>query len=127
MSHFAQVIDGIVQQVIVAEQDQIDLLMPDPENWIQTSYNTLGNVHYTPNVRPLSADGGVALRGNFAGIGYIYDSNLDVFYPSSPGPKYILDTETYTWKKNVTPLYPCPNDGHQYEWNDETNTWSFIQ
>jgi len=121
MSHFAQVIDGVVQQVIVAEQDQIDLLMSDPENWIQTSYNTLGNVHL------LSADGGIALRGNFAGIGYIYDKDLDVFYPPSPGSKYILDTETYTWKKNVTPLYPHPNDGHQYEWNDETNTWTFIQ
>jgi hypothetical protein len=41
MSHFAQVQDGIVMQVIVAEQDFIDTLTT-PSDWVQTSYNTSG-------------------------------------------------------------------------------------
>jgi len=59
MAHFAQVENGIVQQVIVAEQDYIDTL-PDSEKWIQTSYNTYGGVHL---------EGKTPLRKNFAGVG----------------------------------------------------------
>lgn len=77
MSHFAQVIDGVVVQVIVAQQDDIAAL-PDPQNWIQTSYNTRGGVHYGKDGAP---DGGVALRGDYAGIGYTYDPVKDVFVP----------------------------------------------
>jgi hypothetical protein len=124
MSHFAQVKDGIVTRVIVAEQDFINAL-PGSSDWIQTSYNTRGGIHYDPNTG--NPDNGTPLRKNFAGIGYIYDKDLDAFYLPSPGPKYALDIDTCTWKSTIIPLYPHPNDGHQYEWNDETNTWSFIQ
>jgi len=80
MSHFAQVINGIVAQVIVAEQADIATLS-DPENWVQTSYNTRGGIHYGPDGKP---DGGVALRGNYAGIGYTYDPVADLFIPPAP-------------------------------------------
>jgi hypothetical protein len=41
MSHFAEVINGRVERVIVAEQDFIDSgAVGDPANWIQTSYNS---------------------------------------------------------------------------------------
>ena len=47
MSHFAKIKDGIVQEVIVAEQDFIDSLPSESGvSWVQTSYNTYGNVHY---------------------------------------------------------------------------------
>lgn len=79
MSHFAQVKDGIVVNVIVAEQDFIDTgLVGDPAEWIQTSYNTRDGVHYGPDGLP---DGGIALRQNYAGIGYTYDPVLDAFFP----------------------------------------------
>ena len=46
MSHFAKVIDGIVETVNVVEQDYIDSgACGDPNDWIQTSYNTRGGVH----------------------------------------------------------------------------------
>jgi len=77
MSHFAKVINGIVEQVIVAEQDFINALpIENNEKWVQTSYNTYGNVHYGQDKTP---DGGIALRGNYAAIGYVYDEVNDVF------------------------------------------------
>ena len=77
MSHYAQVINGIVQQVIVADQSFINTL-PNTETWIQTSYNTRGNIHYGADGLP---DGGIGLRGNYASIGMQYDSVLDIFIP----------------------------------------------
>jgi len=88
MSHFAQVVNGIVQQVIVAEQDFIDTL-PDKQNWIQTSYNTIGGRH---------TKGGTPLRGNYAGIGYIYDKEHDVFYEPKPKDGATLNTATWLWE-----------------------------
>ena len=78
MSHFAKINENnVVTEVIVAEQDFINSgAVGDPAAWIQTSYNTRGNVHLGPDGNP---DGGVALRGNYAGIGYTYDAVNDVF------------------------------------------------
>ena len=87
MSHFAKVVDGIVEQVIVAEQDYINLL-PNPEQWIQTSYNTRAGQHL---------HGGTPLRGNFAGVGYVYDTEHDVFYLPKPHPNAVLDKTTWHW------------------------------
>jgi hypothetical protein len=97
MSHFAKVENGIVTQVIVAEQEFIDTL-PDANTWIQTSYNTRGNVHYEQDGYP---SGNTPLRGNFATIGCTYDAEHDVFYPQ-PIPNlntviFSLDTENWEW------------------------------
>jgi len=89
MSHFAEVIDGIVQRVIVAEQDFIDSgAVGDSSNWIQTSYNTKGGVHYAPNSN--DPDDGIALRKNYAGIGYTYDKIKDAFI--GPQPIWVSST-----------------------------------
>jgi hypothetical protein len=99
MSHFAKVCDGKVVQVIVAGPEFFDTFVDtSPGTWIQTSYNTRGNIHYGPDNEP---DGGVALRGNYAGIGYIYDAENDVFYPPSPGQDWVLNTSTWTWELPV--------------------------
>ena len=117
MSHFAQVIDGTVQQVIVIEQEILNLgHWGDPANWVQTSYNTHGGVHYGPDGKP---DGGVALRKNYAGIGFTYDPVLDAFIPPQPYPSWLLDTETCLW----VPPVPYPNDGKMYEWDEATKSW----
>ena len=88
MSHFAKVENGVVTQVIVADQSFIDTYEDSmPGVWIQCSYNTLGNVHYAPNSN--EPDGGVALRANFGHVGYTYDTEHDVFYPPRPGNKVI--------------------------------------
>jgi len=110
MSHFAKVENGIVTQVIVAEQDVIDSgLFGTPSDWVQTSYNTYGNQH--PENRPL--------RGNYAGIGYTYDETHDVFYAPQPFPSWTLNQLTWLWEAPV----PYPNDGTPYSWDETTKTW----
>ena len=112
MSHFAQVKDGIVQQVIVAEQDFIDLL-PDTQDWIQTSYRTHRNQH--PEGRPL--------RGNYAGQGYTYDAENDVFYPPSPYASWQLNPATWDWQAPLA----APEDSNQYAWDESTQSWVITQ
>lgn len=119
MSHYAKVVNNIVTQVIVADEEFIqNYSQPgeEPGVWIQTSYNTRGGVHYGQDGNP---DGGVALRGNYAGIGYIYDQTNDVFYPPSPFPSWQINTTTWGWEAPV----PYPTDDKTYTWNEETTNW----
>lgn len=115
MGHFAQVIDGVVAQVIVAEQEFIDAL-PDRARWVQTSYNTRGGVHYGPDGKP---DGGEALRKNYAGIGFSYDASRDAFIPPKPYPSWALDEDTCLWAAPV----PYPQDSKEYVWDDAAGAW----
>jgi hypothetical protein len=117
MSHYAKVLDGRVTQVIVAEAEFFDTFIDSsPGTWIQTSYNTYGNVHYGADGQP---DGGIALRGNYAGIGVVYDANNDVFYQPRPYPSWILNTDTWIWSAPTS----LPNDNKLYAWNEETTDW----
>jgi hypothetical protein len=98
MSHYAKVLNGEVIQVIVAEASFFDTFVDDsPGQWIKTSYNTRGNVHYKPNSNEPSGD--PPLRGNFAGIGYTYDAENDVFYAPQPGPQWVLNRSTWLWEE----------------------------
>jgi len=116
MGHFAKVENGVVTRVIVADQEWIDTgLEGDPSLWVQTSYNTQAGVH---------TSGGTPLRGNFAGMGYVYDKTNDVFYP--PRPKdylgvvcnsWTIGAPTWTWQPPVA--WP----GEDYDWNETTKTW----
>lgn len=118
MSHFAHVQNGIVDQVIVAEQDFINSGAVGPANeWVQTSYNTRGNVHYAPDSN--TPDGKPPLRGNYAGIGYTYDSVHDVFYAPQPYPSWTLNNSSWLWQSPV----PYPTDGKFYSWDEETKSW----
>ena len=112
MAHFAKVVDGLVVQVIVAEQDFIDTLGAD---WIQTSYNTRGGIHYGQDGEP---DGGTALRKNFAGVGYNYDATDDFFYSQQFFTSWILDRTTGVWEAPVS--YPA--DG-VHTWDEDTTSW----
>lgn len=119
MSHFAKVENGKVVQVIVAEQDFIDSGVVG-HGWVQTSYNTRGNVHYGQDGQP---DGGVALRGNYAGICYTYDEANDVFYAPQPFPSWTLNNQTWLWEAPV----PYPNDGKLYRWDEDTTSWIEVE
>ncbi len=110
MSHFAKVCDGKVTQVIVAEKEFFDTFVDSsPGTWLQTSYNTYGNQH--PEGRPL--------RGNYAGIGYTYDSVNDVFYAPQPYPSWILNNNTWLWESPI----PYPTDGKRYIWDETITNW----
>ena len=122
MGHFAKVLNGIVQNVIVAEPDFFDTFVDSsPGEWIQTSYNTRGNVHYIPNTNEPS--GNPALRGNYAGIGYIYDRTNDVFYPPKPFDSWSISEKTnWLWEAPVA----YPDDGKGYTWDEVTTSWKEI-
>lgn len=121
MTHFAKVQDGTVTQVIVAEPEFFNTFVDSsPGEWIQTSYNTRGGVHYDPNSN--EPDGGVALRKNYAGIGFIYDKDLDAFIQPKPFASWVLNEETCNWESPV----PYPADSNEYIWNEETQSWELI-
>lgn len=117
MAHFAKIENGVVTQVIVTEQDQIDRwLFGDPANFVQTSYNTRGGVHYGQDGQP---DGGQALRKNFAGIGFAYDAQRDAFIPPKPFESWVLNEDTCLWGSPV----PYPDDGLSYHWDEASTSW----
>ncbi len=119
MAHFAKIENGIVTRVIVADQDFIDSISNENDLWIQTSYNTRGGIHYKPNTNEPSEDQSKALRKNYAGIGYTYDTTKDAFIAPQPFNSWTLDEETCTW---VSPV-PFPADGEIYKWNEEILNW----
>jgi len=118
MSHFAKVVDGIVTNVIVAEQEFIDTYKDGlPGEWIQTSYNTSGGKHYAPNSH--DEDDGVALRKNYAGLGYTYDDGRDAFIAPQPYPSWVLNEDACQWYAPVG----YPDDGKMYNWDEENQEW----
>jgi len=115
MSHFAKVEDGVVVSVIVADQEFVDAL---DGTWIQTSYNTHGNVHLGQDGEP---DGGTALRKNYAGIGFTYNSTADAFQAPSPFPSWNLNSTTFEWEPPVE--QPDNPEGGFYLWNEDETNW----
>ena len=98
MSHFAEIKDGVVQQVIVAEQDFINSgKVGDSFNWVQTSYSH-------------------SFRKQYAGIGYTYDKVNDVFISPQPYPSWKLDSNQ-DWK----PPIERPEGIHF--WNESEKSW----
>jgi hypothetical protein len=85
--------------------------------WIQTSYNTSGGTH---------KDGGTPLRGNYAGIGKIWDEDNNIFYDEKPYASWVLNTTTARWH---SPIGDAPDldaseiDTHYYEWNESNQSW----
>ena len=120
MGHFAKVVDGKVTQVIVAEPEFFDTFVDSsPGAWLQTSYNTRGNIHYGQDGQP---DGGVALRKNYAGVGYSYDAQADAFIPQKPFDSWVLNESTYLWEAPVA----MPTDGKPYAWDEATQSWKEV-
>lgn len=115
MSYFAEVKNGIVIQVLSADQSFVNS-QPNPSAWVQTSYNTRGGVHYGPDGKP---DGGIALRANYAGIGSTYDAVNDVFYAPQPFESWTISAPNWEWQ----PPVPYPADGKYYIWNEPTLSW----
>jgi hypothetical protein len=102
MAHFAEILNGVVQRVIVVHDNEEangaqfchDLLGGE---WIQTSYN--GNI-----------------RKQFAGIGYTYDHVRDEFVAPQPYESWTLD-ENNDWQP------PTPKPDGQYYWDENLLVW----
>ena len=136
MAHFAKLgANGKVIQVLTL--DNKDMLNADgvedesvgqqylethnnwpAQMWIQTSYNTRNNQH---------SDGGTPLRGNYAGIGYEWDEDNQIFWPKKPYASWVKDVATATWK---SPIGDAPELTEEektaekyYVWNEEGQSW----
>jgi len=108
MAHYAKVESGVVTQVIVADNKEwCESNLGG--TWIQTSYNTAGNVN--------SREGGVALHKNYAGIGYSWDGTG--FAAPEPYPSWNLNSDTYLWEAPVA----MPTDDKRYTWDEATTSW----
>lgn len=100
MSSFAKVVDGVVVDIIVADQEFINSgSLGSPDLWVE--YFNDGT------------------RKNPATIGGAYDAENDAFIPIKPYDAWILDTTTFTW----TAPFPQPNDGFYYMWSNDENNW----
>ncbi|SUZ92768.1 uncharacterized protein METZ01_LOCUS45622 [marine metagenome] len=94
--------------------------------WIQTSYNTRGGKHS-------SGDDSKALRGNYAGIGYIWDEDNNLFYGKKPYASWVLNTTTASWH---SPIGDAPaltdeqkadtSNMYSYSWNEEGQSWDLV-
>lgn len=117
MAHYAKVVDSKVVEVRVMDDDFIanEFVDSSPGDWIKTSFNTRGGVHYDPETGEPSADQSKALRGKFAGIGDNYNWEDDYFYPDAPYDSWVFSTEDYRWHAPIA----APDDGELYAWNEE--------
>lgn len=124
MSHFAKLDENnIVVFVTVGRQEddgkEAELCARTGDVYRQTSYNTRGGIHYNPYTGEPSADQSKALRKNYAGLGYSYDPIRDAFIPPQPYPSWTLDEFSCLW----VPPVPYPDDGQNYVWNEDTQSW----
>ena len=130
MAHFAKLgANGKVIQVLTMDNDK--MLNADgvedesvgqqyleyhnnwpAQMWIQTSYNTSANQH---------RNGGTPFRGNYPSVGWVYDSDNDVFYEQQPYESWILNTSTWEWE----PPIPYPETG-KWIWNEEDSDWNEV-
>jgi len=147
MAHFAKIgLNGKVLQVLTL--DNKDMLNGDgvedekvgqqylqlhnnltAEMWIQTSYNTLKNTHS-------SGDNSKAFRGNYAGIGFVWDEDNNIFWSKKPYASWIKDLSTATWKSpigdapDLTAEQISQNETNinewDYVWNENTTAWDLI-
>ena len=110
MAHFAEVVDGTVTRVIVADtKEWCEANLGG--TWVQTSYNTQGNVHTL---------GGTPLHKNYAGTGYSWDGTG--FAAPQPFNSWTLNQDTYLWEAPVAK----PEDDKFYNWDESTLSWKEI-
>ena len=87
--------------------------------WIQTSYNTRNNKYY--NADGTEGDQSKALRGNYAGIGYIWDEDNEIFWYKKPHASWVKNTTTASWdapidKPALTAEQTSQNDAGTHHW-----------
>ena len=137
MAHFAKLgINGkVIGGTVVDDKDCQDAAGVENEEvgrqflerifhwplWKQTSYNTRLGVH---------TQGKTPVRGNFAGIGMIYDDDNDIFIGKQPYPSWTLNVAEARW---VSPAGEKPQQttedihaGSYYQWNETTKVWDKI-
>ena len=136
MAHFAQIDDSVVTQVIVVGNCDIGGCVGEDnvpaELWIAEDHSKCGDLDFPDTevkgqkfIASLGIDGdwiqtsyGGNFRGVYAGIGFTYNSSLDVFIAPQPHPSWVLD-KNGEWKAPID----MPDDGKMYDWNEEKQQW----
>jgi hypothetical protein len=124
MSHFAKLDENnVVVFVTVGRQEddgkELEISEQTGDVYRQTSYNTWNGVHYNQETGQPSDDQSKAFRGNYAGIGFTYDEELDAFIPPQPFDSWTLNESIYDWQAPVS----YPEDGEYYTWDESQTNW----
>ena len=64
----------------------------------------------------------ITIRKQFAGVGYTYDLDKDVFVAPQPYPSWSLDDNS-DWQAPT----PMPEDDNMYSWNEDTQSWDLVE
>jgi len=104
--------------------------------WKQTSYNTNIGRYYNPETGLEDEDQSKAYRKNYAGIGYIYHSDIDAFSPPKPYESWTLNSTTARWQPPVQfptitttgttltgPLGVSYEQIYDYYWDEDNTRW----
>jgi len=115
--------DGVEEELIGQQYLEKHNNWP-ADKWIQTSYNTIANVHRL---------GGTPFRGNHAGLGFTWDAVNQIFWPPKPYASWVQDTSDADWH---SPIGDAPElteeqinqnvattNRWMYLWNEDNQTW----
>jgi hypothetical protein len=102
--------------------------------WVQTSYNTRGNKYY--NTDGSEGDQTKKLRGNYAGIGYIWDEDNNLFFPPKPYASWLKYNAEARWRSPIGDA-PALNAEQisqntalthrwSYSWNEGAQSWDLV-
>jgi hypothetical protein len=115
--------DGVEDETVGQQYLELHNNWP-AQMWIQTSYNTATGQHKL---------GGTPFRGNYAGIGMIWDEDDQIFWPKKPYPSWVKDTSDASWHSPIgdapalTAEQLSQNEAgtHRwvYEWNEGAQSW----
>ena len=109
--------DGVEDEAVGQQYLELHNNWP-AQMWIQTSYNTSQNKHS-------SGDDSKAFRGNYAGIGYIWDEDNNIFFPPKPYPSWVKNIASAKWD---SPIGDVPELTEEQEAQNEANThrWEYV-
>ena len=115
--------DGVEDETVGQQYLELHNNWP-AQMWIQTSYNTIANTHNK---------GGTPFRGNYAGIGYEWDEDNQIFWTKKPFPSWVKDITTANWQSPIgsppaltaeqTSQNEAKTHDWYYAWNEEGQSW----
>ena len=75
--------------------------------------------------------GGTPLRGNYAGVGHIWDEENQIFwYVPKPYPSWVKNILSANWKSPIGDAPDLTDEekaaGTYYEWNEAGQSWDKV-
>lgn len=137
MSHFAKISEtNLVLSVVTVDDEnstteiQGKTFLEENNNWpshlwIQTDKKTFNNTH---------KESGTPFRGNYASIGYEWDSENQIFWEKQPYSSWVKNIPTASWISPVgnepgltTEQSSNSEIRYSYVWNENTTSWDLIE